>query len=422
MKASLKKDISMFEATTFGIGIILGAGIYAIIGPAAATAGNSLWLSFVIGAIISSFTGLSYAELSTMFPKAAAEYVYTRRAFKKEFWAFLLGWLIILTGIIAASTVAIGFAGYLRSFVNVPIFIIAMILIALLSIPNYLGIEKSSKLNILFTIIEVSGLIIIIFLGMSRFPNVDYFEAPYGFQGILAASALVFFAYIGFEDIVNIAEEMENPIKTIPRALILSILFTTFFYVLIAISVVSLASWSELGASDAPLAFAASKSLGESAFLAISIIALFATANTVLILLIVGSRMVYGMARSGSLSKIFSKVHSKHGTPWVAVLLVMALSMIFASLGDLKLIAGITNFTAFAIFASVNFTLIWFRYNEPELERPFKVPLNIGRFPLIPFLGLISCIFLVSHLDLLAIFLGILALSSGALVYKLIKN
>jgi APA family basic amino acid/polyamine antiporter len=356
-----------------------------------------------------------------MFPKAAAEYVYAKRAFGNELWAFLLGWLIIFAGIVAASTVAIGFAGYLKYFFNAPIFIIGILLIGLLSFSNFVGIQESSRVNILFTGIEIAGLVLIIFLGMGRFPNVNYLEAPAGFQGIFAASALVFFAYLGFEDIVNIAEEMKNPKKIIPRALILSILVTTIFYVLIAISTVSLADWRELGGSDAPLALAASMVLGENAFLTLSVIALFATANTVLILLIVGSRMVYGMARGGSLPNIFSTIHRKRKTPWIAIVAVMLLSMIFTILGDIRLVAGVTNFAAFAIFASVNFSLIWLRYKEPEVERPFKVPFNIGKFPVIPFLGLISCVFLVFHLDQLAIMIGIITLMTGGVAYKILK-
>ncbi len=422
MKSSLKRRIGLFEATTFGVGIILGAGIYALIGPATGTAGNAVWAAFIIGAIISSFTGLSYAELSTMYPKAAAEYVYAKRAFGNEFWAFLLGWLIIFAGIVAASTVAIGFAGYLKSFINVPISVIAVLLIGGLSVISLSGIEESARLNILFTGIEILGLALIIVLGMKSFPNVNYLESHSGLQGVLGASALIFFAYLGFEDIVNIAEEMEDPIKSIPRALILSVLFTTIFYVLIAISVVSLANWRELGGSEAPLAYAASMVLGEKAFLTLSVIALFATANTVLILLIVGSRMVYGMAKGGSLPKRFTSIHRGRGTPWIAVITVMMLSMIFATLGDLRLIAGITNFAAFAIFASVNFSLIWLRYKKPKLERPFKVPFNIGKFPVLPCLGLMSCVLLVFQLDLLAVVLGLVTFMIGGIAYKLLKQ
>lgn len=156
---------------------------------------------------------------SIIFPKAAAEYVYTKRAFRNELWAFLLGWLIVFAGIVAASTMAIGFAGYLNSLLNVSIPMTAILLIGLLSLVNFIGIEESSRVNIFFTGIEILGLALVIYLGMSRPSHVNYLEAPTGFQGILAA-ALAFFAYLGFEDIVNIAEEMEDPRRAIPRALI----------------------------------------------------------------------------------------------------------------------------------------------------------------------------------------------------------
>ncbi len=413
----MKRKIGTFEATCFGVGTILGAGIYALIGPAAGVAGNAVWISFIVGALISSFTGLSYAELSTMFPKAAAEYMYAKKAFGTEFGAFLLGWLIIFAGIVSVSTVAIGFAGYLKSFVNAPISVISILLIGLLSLMNYAGIKESSKVNILFMIIEIFGLLFIVILGFGRFPSVDYLEAPAGWGGIFAAATLIFFAYLGFEDIVNIAEEMEDPERTIPKALIYSIVATTVFYVLVAIAIVRMADWRQLSISNAPLAYAASLVFGRNAFLLLSVIALFATANTVLMLLIVGSRMVYGMARDGALPNIFSNIHQGRGTPWTAIAAIMLLAMMFTFLGDIRLVAEVTNFATFVIFASVNLSLILLRYRQPNLKRPFRVPISIGKFPLLPFLGLASCVFLVFHISLLAVVIGIFILIAGGATY-----
>jgi APA family basic amino acid/polyamine antiporter len=418
MKPSLRREIGLFEAVAFGVGTILGAGIYALIGPASGLAGNAVWISFVIGAVISSFTGLSYAELSTMFPKAAAEYVFAREAFNSRFWAFLLGWLIVFAGVVSVSTVAIGFASYLKSYLNLPVPILAIILIGFLSLVNYAGIEESSRVNIVFLIVEVFGLLFVTILGFSLFPSVNYLETTSGTGGVLAASALIFFAYLGFEDIVNIAEEMENPEKTIPKALILSIVVATVFYVLVAVATVSLADWRQLSTSSAPLAYAVSRVLGANAFLMLSVIALFATANTVLILLVVGSRMVYGMSRDGALPAAFSNIDERTGVPRIAIFTTMVLSMVFASLGDLRLIAGVTNFATFLIFAFVNFSLIWLRHKQPGLRRPFRVPLNIGWFPLIPFLGLISCMFLLLHISSSAMIIGSVALGLGAIVYR----
>jgi len=149
-----------------------------------------------------------------MFPKAAAEYVYTKRAFKSELLAFLTGWLIIFTGAVSASTVALGFAGYFKALFNSPMILTALALIALLSFLSFYGIKESSKVNILFTVVEIAGLFLIIFLGIGKFGEVNYLETP-SVQGIFAAAALMFFAYLGFEDIVNIAEETENSAKSL---------------------------------------------------------------------------------------------------------------------------------------------------------------------------------------------------------------
>ena len=187
-------------------------------------------------------------------------------------------------------------------------------------------------------------------------------------------------------------------------------------------SVVNLVSWKELGASEAPLALAASQALGNSAFTVLSIIALFATANTVLILMIVCSRVMYGMAVNGALPRALAKIHGKRGTPHFSVITVTTLSMLFVLLGDIKIVAGVTNFATFMVFSSVNLSLILLRHAEPDLERPFRVPLNMGKHSLIPFLGLFSCVFLIFQLDPLSILLAILILITGGIVHKVLKR
>jgi APA family basic amino acid/polyamine antiporter len=251
---------------------------------------------------------------------------------------------------------------------------------------------------------------------MSKFGTVNYFEAP-SISGVFAAAALMFFAYLGFEDIVNIAEETRNPEKNLPRALILSIIITAVFYVLVGLSVVSLASWETLGVSDAPLSYAASMVLGTNAFSIMSYIALFATANTVLIISIVGSRMIYGMAKDAALPSFLSKVYYKTKAPWIAILCVMVFSMFFIFLADIQLVASITSFGVFITFALVNLSLIWLRYRKPELKRSFRVPLSIGRFPVISFLGLMSCLLMITQFDLYVVSFGAVILGLGALIH-----
>jgi APA family basic amino acid/polyamine antiporter len=411
----LARQIGLFGLTASGVGIILGAGIYALIGSAAGVTGNAVWISFLLGAFISSFTGLSYAELSSAIPKAAAEYFYAKEAFGNTFVPFLVGWIILFTGTVSASTVALGFAGYITGFFGTPIVFTSVMLIILLSLLNFVGIEESSRLNILFTLIEVSGLVLIVILAIPSLGRVNYFEAPAGLSGILKASVLIFFAYLGFEDVVNLSEEAKNPERDVPKALILSVIISAVLYVLVAIAVVSLVDWQELGLSSYPIALAASKSMGKSAFLAMSVIALFATSNTVLILLVVSSRMIFGMAKDGSLPSSLAKV-STRGTPWVAIVVTMILSSLFVLLGNIEFVAEVTNFGTFIIFASVNLSAIVLRFRKPTLRGGFRTPLALGKMPLIPLVGLLSSGLLIPQLNLNVIALGLAVILLGVIV------
>lgn len=395
----LKRELGLFEVTLYGVGIILGAGIYALIGKGAGLTGNSLWLSFVIGAVIASFTGLSYAELATFFPKTAAEYIYVSKAFGSRLLAFLIGWLHILTASATVATVSLGFSGYFNGLFGVPVLLTAMLLIIILSIINFLGIKESSKLNVLFTLIEVSGLVMVVILAFMHFSAitaVNYFDMKNSMQGVLAASALVFFAYLGFEDIANVAEETRNPRKVLAKAFMLAIGITTLLYILTAIASVSLASPAELSASESPLALAVSKTfLGNNAFIVMSVIALFATANTVLVAMIVSSRMMYGMALDKSLPAFLSRLHKKRRTPYFAIFVFMLISIMLLFLGGIAFIANITSLAAFLTFALVNASLIILRYKAPHQPRPFKTPINIGKFPVLAFLGVITSLAMV---------------------------
>jgi APA family basic amino acid/polyamine antiporter len=418
----LKRSVSLFTLTLYGVGVILGAGIYAIIGKAAGEAGNSLWLSFLIAAFASMFTGLSYMELIPMFPQSAAEYVYVKKASESRLVAFVVGWVVLVAGVVSASTVAAGFANYFTELFGGPIVLVAAILIVALSMINFAGISESTKLNTIFSLIEVAGLLIVIFAALPYLGRVNLLEMPNGLTGVVSASALIFFAFIGFEDIANIAEETKDPGSTAPKALLIALASTTIIYVCIGVSSVSLAGYEQLAKSSAPLAFAVSQVFGPNAFVLMSAIALFATANTVLILLVVESRMMYGMSRDGSLPRIFSRLHRKRRTPWVAALAVMICTMLFILLEDIQLIAGIADFGTFVVYGFVNASLIILRFKEPQRKRRFKVPINIGKFPLLPFLGLLIIILLAANLQAIIILLGVMITLASVPVYFSLKK
>mgnify|MGYP003964777787 FL=1 len=422
--SELKRHMGLFHLTMYGVGLILGAGIYVLIGEATAFAGNSVWISFLFGIIIAMFAGLSYAELTALFPKAAAEYTFVKHAFKNNFLAFIIGWLTAITSMITAATVSLGFGGYLAQFVNLPITISAVLLIGGLSIVNFIGIKESTWANTIFAIVTAGGLVLIIFLGMTyeTTEQIDYFEMPHGTTGIILAFVLIFFAFIGFEDMANVAEEVKRPKKTIPRAIILSVIITGILYILVSLSVVRVINWEELGQSAAPLAAIAERSLGIQGSIALSAIALFATASTVLITLVAGSRILYGMAHNKSLPLSLGKIHSKTKTPWIAVIGILITSIAFTLIGDIVIVANITVFAVVITFAMINLSVIVLRYTEPNLERSFRVPVNIGRFPLLPLFGFGVTIYMAIQFEMEVMLVGFAIMAAGALFYVIFNR
>lgn len=429
-ETGLKRNISLFQAVMYGVGLILGAGIYVLIGDVAGVAGNVMWISFAIAAIIATFTGLSYAELTSIFPKSAAEYVFVKNAFGSNLAASVTGWLITFVAIASAAAVSIGFSGYLANFVpQVHPILSAIVLVAALSAVNFIGIRESVWMNTTFTLVELAGLAIVIAAAtmFGSFAEVDYYEMPPAASGsfslsvgaILAAAGLVFFAYFGFENLANISEETKNATKTIPRALVLSILITTAIYIAIAISAVALAGWEELSLSEAPLALAAEKAFGKTGVTILSAIALFATSNTVLMMLVAGSRIMFGMARYRALPAALGRVHPVAKTPWIAIVTTMAvtISVIVLSGGSIFVVANMAVFVIFIVYALVNLSLIWLRYKQPGLERPFKSPIRVGWFPVLAGLGFATSIAMLTQFDSITMIAGV-----GTIAIGLISN
>ncbi|MEM7814100.1 MAG: amino acid permease [Candidatus Aenigmatarchaeota archaeon] len=423
----LKRELGLLETTFYGIGVIIGAGIFALIGEVAGLAGNSAWISFLIGAFVAIFTGLTYAELSAMYPKAGAVFVYVKKAYGSDFWAFLIGWLLIFALISGTAAVSLGFSGYFiklfeieGSFARI---VVSIFLILVLSFLNFAGIKESSRFFITTSSLVLFSLILIIFSGffVSPINFKKFFEAP-SLTGVFSAAALVFFAYLGFEDVVNLAEETKNPTKIIPLALILSVIITTVIYVLVSISVLNLVGWEELSRSSAPLALAASKVLGDKAFIFISLAALLTTADTSLGLMLSASRIIYGMARENSLPKILSRIHPNRKTPYIAIFLVTTLAIVFVFLRDIEKVAKLTSLGSLLAFIAANLSLIHLRFMRPDIKRKFLAPLNIGKFPLTAFFGTISCMALLGYFEIELIFVTLAILATGSLVFIIRKK
>jgi APA family basic amino acid/polyamine antiporter len=416
----LERSLGLFEVTMMSIGIIIGAGIYVVIGEAAGVTGNSLWIAFIIGAIVATFTGLSYAELSSRFSHAGAEYVYVQNSFGKT-PAWLVGWLLIAGNIIGGATVALGFSNYFSALFNTPVIPIAIVVLLICGIILALGIKETASITILFTLIEAVGLFIIIFIGLQKFGDVDYLRLTNGLKGIIEGGVLIFFSYIGFQSITRLAEETKQPEKNIPKAIIISIIVTTIIYILVAIAAVSVIPAQDLAQEGAPLARIAETAFGQNSFILLSGIALFSTFNTALMMLLSGSRLVYGISKEKVLPKLFSKVSKKTRAPWIAVIGVVLSAVFFLFIGDLKSIANLTNFTVFAVFIAVNATLIFYRIKKPVKEG-FKVPFSIGKIPILPVFGIITSVFMIGNLSVSVLLLGVLLIIIGLFVHFVLRK
>ncbi|HIQ49744.1 MAG TPA: amino acid permease [Nanoarchaeota archaeon] len=426
----LKRELGLFEITLYGIGMIVGAGIYALIGKVAGLAGNGVWLSFLISSFLAIFTGLSYAELSSIFTKDSAEFDYVRHATKSKYLSYIVAWFMLASMIISATVVALGFGGYLSAILGIANAVVfAALSIFIFTLINFVGIKISAKINNVATILEVLGLALIIFgviaiVGLN--PNytkvkIDYFD--FSLSGVISGAILAFFAYIGFGSIAKMGEEVKNPEKTLPKAILLSIFITTLLYIGVAIASITIASPQELYTSSEPAALIAEK-IHPNLKLILSIIALFSTGNTILLILISSSRMLYGLASQKVFPPIFSKINKFTHTPHYAVLITGIIATALLIYSDIKIVAEVTNLWIFICYFFVNLSVILLRYKNLEKERSFKIPLNIGKFPLLAFFGVVTSLWMIFEtikerffLEDPAIYLTLLVLCIATIFY-----
>ena len=400
----LRRVLGLVEVTAGGVGIIIGAGIYVLLGAATAHAGPLVWVAFLIAAVLSALTGLSYAELSSMFPSAAGEYEYTRQAWP-DWVAFVVGWTMIMGLLVAAATVSLGFGRYAGHFLEVDPRAAALGLLVAVSVVATLGIKHSARLTVALSAVQVGGLVLVVAIGVPHIGDVDLFASP-GPAGVLGAAALVFFAFIGFDEVITLAEETRDPTRTVPRALLLALGLSTLLYVTVAIASVSVLGAPALAASSRPLADVMAHVLGAGAATVVAAIALLTTTNTTLLALTAASRVIYGMAKAGALPSALARIDPTRGAPRRAVMAGLVVAAAFAALGDFTVIAAVTDFAVYVVFLSVNASVIMLRRTRPDLARPFAVRGVIGRVPLIPVLGLISVAVMLTQLEPLAIALG----------------
>lgn len=410
--AGVQRRLGIWGTTLSGVGIILGAGIYVLIGATAALAGASIWASFLIGAVLAAATGLSYAELASMFPHAGGTATYARHAFGARA-GFLIGWLLEVMAVLAAAAVAIGFGNYAQAVTGVAPAISAGVLLLVMGGIAWLGVRETIAVTVVLTLIEAAGLFLVVIVGIPHLGSQSLTETATGFGGVLAGAALVFFAYTGFEQVVTLADETHDPTRTIPRALLLAIGLTTALYIAVSVVAVSVLPWQELAASAAPLADVTRTAAGDRLADAIVLIALFATANTVLLLLATGARLAWGMARQGLLPPPFLHLDQRRQTPVVAIAAVTGAAFLFAVSVDIGRVAQLSNFTLFAAFLVVNAAVLRLRTTAPDAVRPFRVGAAVRGLPVSAVFGMVVAGALLVRLDPLVLLGGVAATLLG---------
>ena len=408
---SLRRVLGLTEVTAGGVGIIIGAGIYVLLGAATSHAGPLVWLAFLVAAVLSALTGLSYAELSSMFPSAAGEYEYTRRAMP-EWVAFVVGWTMIMGLVVAAATVSIGFARYVGYFLDIDPRATALGLLTVVSTIAMMGVKHSARLTVALSAVQVGGLVLVIAIGLPHVGDVDLLSG-HGVGGVLGAAALVFFAFIGFDEVITLAEETRDPTRTVPRALLLALGLSTGLYIAVAVAAVSVLGADTLAASPRPLADVMAHVLGDRGATVVAAIAVMTTTNTTLLVVTAASRVLYGMAKAGAMPRAFAFVHQRRRTPIRAIVAVALVAGTFASFGDFAVVAAVTDFAVYVVFLAVNGTVILLRRTRPELPRPFAVAGTVGGVPVLPVLGLASVALMMTQLEPLAIGLGVLLCAIG---------
>jgi APA family basic amino acid/polyamine antiporter len=417
----LKRTIGPGLLLMFIVGDMLGGGIYALVGEVGAETGGAIWTAFLAAFILAGLTAFAYAELVTKYPRAAGAALYTNRAFGIQFLTFMVAFAVMASGITSASTLARGFSGDSLSALidsEVPVIPVSIAFLLLVAALNLRGIAESLKTNVVFTLIELAGLLLIVIVGVAAFSdgsadasrNFEFKEGESVFLAIVGGTTLAFYALIGFEDSVNLAEETKRPAFSFPRALFGGLLIVGLLYLVITFIASAVVPTPDLAGSSAPLLQVVETGplgLPTKLFAAIT---LFALANGALINMIMASRLVYGMSSEGVVSRAFGRVLPNRKTPWVAILFTTALGVILVSTGDLGDLADTTVFLLLCVFTIVNIAVLVLRKDDVGHSH-FHAP------SLFPMLGALVSIFLITQTDGEVIVRGGLILLIGAALY-----
>lgn len=371
MSTALKRRIGPGLLTAYGVGVMVGAGIYVLVGAVVAEAGLYAPLAFLLAGLIAAPSALSYCEFSTRIPEAAGEAAYVEAGFSARWLGVIVGLGVTFGGTLSAAAVLRGGAGYLTGFVDVPLEYAVIGLGVMLTLVALVGVLESLALAAVFTVVELAGLGLVIWSGLSAPVSPDWMvPGEMYLSGIGVAATLAFFAFIGFEDIVNMAEEVRDPSKTLPFAIIASLIVTTLIYAAVTTVAVRAVPLDALANSSRPLALVFEAG-GKGPVVILSAIAVVAALNGVLAQLVMASRVLYGLGRHGGVLKVFHKSHARFGTPVLATLVIAVCVVVAAVSLPLAGLASVTSVVLLVVFALVNGALIAVKRKSPSA--PFLV-------------------------------------------------
>lgn len=379
-KVKLSREVGMLLLLFYGLGNILGAGIYVLVGKVAGVSGYFSVSAFFLACVIVLFTALSYMELASRYPISAGEAVYIEKGLRYTKLSIGVGLLIATAGMFSAAAISHGFTGYLNQLVSVNKELSIVLLVFVLVAVSIIGIKLSVIVVSILTLIEIFGLVLIIYYGFDNIlhPTIafDAFIPSFRFSDLSSlffGAFLAFYAFLGFEDMVNIAEEVKEPSKTFPVAIIMALAISTLLYILVVLVALETLTLDELQNSSAPFADIYKRLTGDEAVL-ISMIGSFAVINGALIQMVMASRIIYGMAKKGWLPSSLAAVSKKTKTPIRATLLVGMITMTFALLYDIVSLASLTSLLILIVFTLVNISLIKIKSVRTSSKGIIEVP------------------------------------------------
>ena len=393
---TLRRSISLWQMTLYSAGGMLGAGIYGLIGQVAGEVGSAIWLAFALSLVAAGLTGLSYASLGSRYPRAGGAAYITQRAYRRSLLTHVVGLTVACSGFtsIAAGARVVGEnLQALPLLAGLPTNVLALGYLVVVGALVYRGIRESMWANVIFTLVEAGGLLLVIAVGVRFWGSANLLEFPAGTEietglplvFLVQGMVLTFYAFLGFEDALNVAEELKNPRRDLPLGLVMALGLTVIIYIGVSISAVSVVPWQELAEANAPLAEVMARAapwFPAGLFIAITI---FAVANTGLINYVTASRLLYGMARDRHLPRALSRIHPVRRTPSVAIGLIFVVIVLLILWGDISELASATVLLLLLVFSVINSALVILKLRPGEPQGAFELPIAV------PALGAVVC-------------------------------